>query len=153
MHSFEAYTQRPMAFIEQAESNGWSVKIYAISAQSLPLPVELVAGAKQLLSQLPQPAVTQSRYGVGFLIIHQGAMRNWFILDWWENQDILHHLLFSSPLNKPTAITAEPDKSLVACVHELKIINFESQAWIETVLCQGAEPSFEKYTQMRMGQL
>ena len=109
MHSFEAYTQRPMAFIEQAESNGWSVKIYAISAQSLPLPAELVAGAKQLLSQLPQPAVSPSRYGVGFLIIHQGAMRNWFILDWWGDQDILHHLLFSprwiNPARSPLSLT------------------------------------------------
>ena len=75
-------------------------------------------------------------------------MRNWFILDWWGDQDILHHLLFSSPLDKPSAITAEPDKSLIACVHELRIINFESQAWIETVLCEGAEPGFDSYMKM-----
>ncbi|MCJ8297512.1 MAG: hypothetical protein MJK13_01055 [Pseudomonadales bacterium] len=148
MHSFDAYKQRPLEFIEQADTNGWSVKIYGISAQSLPLAAELVTGARQLLSQLPQPASTTSRYGVGFLIIHQGAMRNWFLLDWWEDQDILHHLLFSSPLDKPTAITAEPDKSLFACVHELKVINFESQAWTETVLCEGGESGFEKYMKM-----
>ena len=102
------------------------------------------------MQYLPQPAVTKWRYGVGFLIIHHGTMRNWFLLDWWENEDIIHHQLFSSPLDDPESITAETDKSLIACVHELRIINFESEAWIKTVLCSGETPSFENYLNLHL---
>ena len=149
--SFDPYVVRPVEFIDQVESEGWRLKVYAISATSLPLPNEIVsAGLEDVLSHLPQPAVTKNRYGVGFLVIHQGAMRNWYLLDWWEQEDIIHHKLFSSPLDNPRAISAEPDKSLVACVHELRVINFESEAWIKTVLCETDKSSFEDYLQLHL---
>ena len=152
IHNFEPYLSRPTNFIDQVNLEGWRIKIYGISVESLPLPEELVsAGVKNVLSYLPQPAVTEQRYGVGFLIIHHGKMRNWFLLDWWEKEDIIHHQLFSSPLDKPRSITAEPDKSLVACVHEIRIINFESEAWIKTVLCKDDEPSFNRYLELHLG--
>lgn len=85
MHKFDPYTTRPVEFINQVNTEGWRIKIYGISAESLPLPQELVAeGMQSVLPHLPQPAVTEQRYGVGFLIIHQGTMRNLFLLDWWE---------------------------------------------------------------------
>ena len=151
MHDFEPYVRRPLEYIGQHKAEGWRIKVYGISAKSLPLPEQIVSdGIKRLMQYLPQPAVTKSRYGVGFLIIHHGTMRNWFLLDWWENEDIIHHLLFSSPLDDPGTITVESDKSLIACVHELKIINFESEAWIETVLCSGETPSFENYLNLHL---
>ena len=150
MHAFDQYIARPVEFIAQMNSEGWRIKVYGISAKSLPLPEGIVADAsKNLLSHLPQPAVTEQRYGVGFLIIHQGTMRYWFLLDWWEKEDIVHHKLFSSPLDKPSAITAEADKSLIACVHELRVITFESEAWIKTVLGRDDDPDFDKYLKLR----
>ena len=76
-------------------------------------------------------------------------MRNWILLDWWEKEDIIHHKLFSSPLNRPSAVTAVADKSLIACVHELRVITFESEAWIKTVLDRDDNPDFEKYLMLR----
>ena len=150
MHTFGQYIARPIEFIDQLDSEGWRIKVYGISATSLPLPEEVVSDASQnALSHLPQPAVTEHRYGVGFLIIHQGTMRNWFLLDWWENEDIIHHKLFSSPLDEPTAITAEVDKTLIACVHEMRVITFESEAWIQTVLGRDDNPNFEQYLRLR----
>lgn len=146
MHNLDPYVSRPTEFIDQVNSEGWRIKVYGISASSLPLPKEIVSeGTQFAVSHLPQPALTEHRYGVGFLIIHHGTMRNWFLLDWWENEDIIHHKLFSSPLDNPGSITIEPDKSLIACVHELRIITFESEAWIKTVLCKDDEPSFDRY--------
>ncbi len=102
MHNFDPYVTRPTKFIDQVNSEGWRIKIYGISAKSLPLPKDVVSeGIKNLLPHLPQPAITEQRYGVGFLIIHHGTMRNWYLLDWWEKEDIIHHKLFSSPLDKP----------------------------------------------------
>ncbi len=152
MHSFDPYVERPTEFIDQVNSDGWRIKVYAISARSLPLPPQIVSqGVENVLLYLPQPAVTEQRYGVGFLIIHQGAMRNWYLLDWWEKEDIIHHKLFSSPLDAPGDLTPEPDKSLIACVHELKIISFESEVWKTTVLCGNKEPGFDNYLKLRFG--
>ena len=151
MCSFHPYLVRPAEYVDQVESNGWRVKVYAISATSLPVPNEIVsAGLENVLSHLPQPAVTGNRYGVGFLIIHHGTMRNWYLLDWWEQEDIIHHKLFSSPLDNPRAISAEADKSLVACVHELRVVNFESEAWIKTALSKNDMSSLEDYLQLHM---
>ncbi|MFQ5589175.1 MAG: hypothetical protein ACE5F7_10080 [Nitrospiria bacterium] len=152
MHDFEPYIKRSIKFIGQENPKGWRIKIYGISQASAPLPEDLVSeGIKRVLPHLPQPALTAQRYGLGFLIIHQGTMRNWFLLDWWEKNDILHHRLFSSSLDDPGATTAEKDQSLIACVHELRVINFEREAWIKTVLCMDGIPRFERYLKLRMG--
>jgi len=151
VNNFEPYEKRPVNFLKEINSSGWRIKVYGISAKSEPLSKELVSeGIRAVLSHLPTPALTENRYGVGFLIIHQGTMRNWFLLDWWENEDIMHHRLFSSPLNCPSIITSEPDRSLIACVHELRVISFESEAWIKTVLCNDKEPSFDEYLKAKL---
>ncbi len=151
MHNFDPYVIRPIEFIDQVNSKGLRIKVYGISAKSKPLPIEVVAaGMKSVLSHLPQPPLTEQRYGVGFMVIHHGTMRNWYLLDWWENEDIIHHKLFSSPLDKPSSVSPEPDKSLIACVHELKVVTFESEAWINTVLCKDDEPRFENYLGLRL---
>ena len=150
MHVLDPYIARPIEFIDQVKSEGWRIKVYGISAKSVPLPEAIVSEVlKNVLSHLPQPAVTEQRYGVGFLIIHQGTMRNWILLDWWEKEDIIHHKLFSSPLDEPSVITTEADKSLIACVHELRVITFESEAWIKTVLGHDDNPDFDKYLKLR----
>ena len=149
--SLSPFVTRPTEYVDQVDRGGWRIKVYTISATSLPLPSKLVSvGVDKVLPHLPQTAQTEKRYGVGFLIIHHGTIRNWFLLDWWEQEDILHHELFSSPLNNPGSISPEPDKSLIACVHELRVVNFESEAWIQTVLCANCQPSFEGYLEMRL---
>ena len=151
MHKFGPYVVRPIKFLDQVNSKGWRIKVYGLSAKSNPLTKEAVAeGVKNVLPHLPQPALTEQRYGVGFMIIHHGTMRNWYLLDWWEKEDIIHHKLFSSPLDHPGSISAEPDKSLIACVHELRVMTFESEAWIKTVLCEDDEPSFDRYLNSRL---
>jgi hypothetical protein len=149
VNNIEPYEQRSVEFLKHVSSGDWRIKVYGISVKSESLSRELISeGMKAVLPHLPQPALTEQRYGVGFLIIHQGTMRNWFLLNWWENEDIMHHRLFSSLLNTPNSITSEPDRSLLACVHELRIISFESEAWIKTVLCKDCEPSFDEYLKL-----
>ena len=153
MQQLPAYKKRKVQFINQATHNDWRIKVYGISVSSKPLAEELVCNALNiLLPNLPEAAITDQRYGVGFLIIHQGTMRNWFLLDWWETEDIMHHLLFSSPLDAPDSITAEPDTSLIACVHELQVINFESEAWIKTMLSAKNPSDLNAYLGLQISQ-
>lgn len=150
MLSFEPYKERSVKFIDQVNFQGWRIKVYGIAATSSMHSEQLAAnGIEYVLPYLPQPAVTKHRYGVGFLIIHQGLQRNWFLLDWWENDDIVHHQLFSSPVDQPNDISAEPDKSLIACVHELRVIHFESEAWIRCVLSGAEHPGLDGYMESR----
>lgn len=146
MSNFKPYSKRAVTFVKQVNVNGWRIKVYTLSAKQTALSEEIISnGVSSVLSALPQPSLSEDRYGVGFLIIHQGLMRNWFLLDWWEQEDILHHKLFSSNLNAPASIFAEEDKSLIACVHELRVIAFESNAWIKTVLSQDIKEDFDEY--------
>ncbi len=72
-------------------------------------------------------------------------LRNWFLLDWWEHEDILYHKLFSSPLNNPGLIALDEESFAAACVHELRVISFESEAWIKTVLRNDSKPDIDEY--------
>ncbi|MEM7344020.1 MAG: isochorismatase [Chloroflexota bacterium] len=143
------YKTRPIRFLEVANYNGWRIKVYGIRFQengdeTQPEP-EIVTLAKEaMLKELPLPALTEDRYGIGFLVIHQGQDRNWLLLDWWFDREIIKQKLFSSPLDVPQQITpAEPD--LLACTWELAVHCFERQAWIETVLNNPNGPDIEAY--------
>ncbi len=146
MNTIEPYKKRSARFIKQAEFHGWRIKVYGMSAASGSVSSELVNEAiERILPQLPYPASSDVRYGAGFLIIHQGTLRNWFLLDWWEHEDILFHKLFSSPLNNPGLIEPDEESFAAACVHELRVISFESEAWIKTVLRNEPKPDVDEY--------
>jgi hypothetical protein len=145
MNTIEPYQPRTVDFLEEISVDGWRLKVYGLSTGSDAVTGELVSTAlSKILPELPQPASTEDRYGVGFVIIHRGSLRNWFSLDWWEYEDILFHKLFSSPLDDMASVTAE-ESSAIACVHELKIINFENDAWINTALGKGGDRDFSNY--------
>lgn len=150
MGKIEPYSARPVTFKEEVNFGGWRLKVYAISTGADSVTEELAAtGLNAILPELPQPASTNDRYGVGFVIIHRGTLRNWFSLDWWEYEDILFHKLFSSPLDNMARVSAE-ESAAIACVHELKIINFEKDAWIKTALAKSGEPDFDGYLRQRL---
>ena len=149
IHLRGPYKKRPIRFLEIATYHGWRIKVYGIrfheeSVDDRPDPQIIEMARRALLPNLPLPAVTGSRYGVGFLIIHQGASRNWLLLDWWYDQEILKQQLFSSPLEAPDQI--EPAESdLLACTWELAVHTFERQAWIDHVLNNRSGPDIDAY--------
>ncbi len=145
MNTIEPYSPRVVEFLKEVNFENWRLKVYGLSTGKDPVSDSLVSTAlSRLLPMLPLPAITEDRYGVGFVIIHRGILRNWFSLDWWEYEDILFHRLFSSSLDDIDSISAE-ESSAIACVHELKIINFENEAWINTVLNEDGDPDFARY--------
>ncbi|MGN8158690.1 hypothetical protein ACS8Y6_13120 [Salinisphaera sp. RV14] len=146
MSTFEPYVKRPVRFIRQLDAYDWRLKVYGLSVVS----DELIDTVIQAIpGYLPSPAVNRHRYGVGFLIIHRSTLRNWFLLDWWEHGDILFHKLFSSPWDEPKSISAEQEMPALACVHELRVIDFESKAWIKALLRENPQPSLAEYMNYR----
>lgn len=150
MSNIEPYSARPAEFLREESFNGWRLKVYAIATGTGRVTEDLVSsGLDAILSELPLPASTDDRYGAGFVIIHRGILRNWFTLAWWEYADILFHKLFSSPLDDIENVSAEKSPA-IACVHELKVINFESEAWIDTALSKNGDPDFDDYLRLRL---
>jgi hypothetical protein len=145
----ERYAARSIRFIELWRCEDWRIKLYGITYRGSIPDATLIEAAKDLVSGcLPQPAVTDHRYGVGFMGVHQGRGSNLVFLDWWANENELFHHACTSPSGEPGAFEYVTPTGLAACVWDLAVIAFERQAWINTVLSAPA-PDVEHYLAMR----
>lgn len=147
----ETHVARPIRLLEMWEPDGWRLKVYGIAyRRSAPRP-DLVAAAKRLaLEALPRPAEADNRYGVGFLGAHDARGGCYVFVDWWADENELHHHPFVGP--SPEALRpALPDES-IACVWDLAVIDFERRAWLSTVLKAAAGPDFDEYMAMQLSE-
>ena len=145
------YTERPIRFLGVWSQAGWRLKVYSISAKGEVCAPDLVTAAKDVATKnLPQPALSPERYGVGTLIIHEGNDANFVLLDYWAGENMLHHQVFASPLERPLELTDFSHTKLAMCVWELHVLAFERQAWIDTVLRQPEQPDFDGYLALQL---
>jgi hypothetical protein len=137
IHLEKPYETRPVRFLGIFEHEGWRLKVYGISALEETPASELLDAIKFVAtSVLPQPAVTDERYGVGFLYAHQGQNGGGYAsVNWWADENELHHHQFEAPPGglddlKPIEVTG----GSAACVWDLTVIAFERDAWVDSVL-------------------
>lgn len=98
------HADRPTAFVERYDRGGWRMKIYGVAYERQAVRPELIEAARDLAGQhLPQPPHGQGRYGVGFIVVHDGRGGNWILLDWWANDNELNQHLFHSSDEAPLA--------------------------------------------------
>ena len=140
------YEPRPVRFLGLWSVDGWQLKVYGI-AHGRPEPrAELVAAAHQVvkdrLGLLPSGL---RHYHVGFVGIHDGRTSNFVFLDFWAEENELHHHVYTSPHEAPDALTYTTPTGLSACVWDLKLQAFERDAWIEHVLRVGGTTGFSDY--------
>src|SRR5687768_10655001 len=97
--------RRPIRFLELWRSDDWRMKVYGI-AYGRPGPrVELIeAGKKIAQTTLETAAGKTQHYSVGFLGVHDGRTGNFVFIDWWADENELHHHVFISPHDEPTAL-------------------------------------------------
>ena len=143
----ERYQRRPIRFLELWQDSGWRLKVYSIVYLGEQPRQELVQAAKQVAQRwLRQPAAPNQRtYGVGFLGIHDGRGANFVLVDWWADETELHHHLYISPADRPTELQYVTPTGLAACVWDLRVLCFERQAWVDTVLANPAGPDLAAY--------
>lgn len=149
------YKARPIRFLELHVTNGWQLKVYGISALRDGPPQDLVDAIKAVAdSILPQPAVTNDRYGVGFLYAHEGRTGGGFAsVNWWLNENELHHFQFEAPADRLDDLQPiEKSGGTSACAWDLAVIAFERQAWVDTVLANDARPDLDAYLQHQMNE-
>ena len=146
----QSYEPRSVRRLGTWAHDGWSLKVYGVAYRGDVPPSHVVAAAKRTAAEtLPTPAETPDRYGVGFLVVHEGQDARWLLVDWWGFESVLHHRLFVSPLEGDPEFEPAPD-SLTACVWELPILAFERDAWVETVLSDAERPNLSAYLERRL---
>lgn len=140
-----AYQPRPIRFLELWQPDEWRIKVYGIAYGAEAPEQKLVAAIKRAAQEtLPEPAVTTSRYGLGFVCAHQGRTVSVGFVDWWENEDELHHKMFIADEPDLGHVRPAGEEELTACSWDLAVIGFERNAWVQYIL-QSDEPDVDAY--------
>ncbi|MED4585835.1 isochorismatase [Brevibacillus choshinensis] len=149
----ESYKQRPIRFLELWDHSGWTLKIYGITYQGEFPRSNIIERAKLLACEcLPRPAITENRYGVGFIGVHDGRGASFIFIDWWSDENELHHQVYVAPHDNPEEFTYVTPTGLIACVWDLRVLCFEREAWIQTVLANPNGPNVQEYLNLQLNE-
>ena len=149
----EPYEPRPVRFVEEWRDAGWRLKVYGISYRRERPRAGLVETAKRLArARLPQPAADARRYGVGFVGVHDGRGANFVFIDWWADENELHHHVYSSASDELEDLRYTTPTGLSACVWDLRVQAFERDAWVAEVLRNPRGPDIEAYLARRLSE-
>jgi hypothetical protein len=142
----EAYDVRPIRFLELWRESGWTLKVYGIAYRREHPREELVEAAKEIArKRLTNSTTSDNHYGVGFLGVHDGRGANFVYLDYWADENELHHHVYVSPSEEPASLEYVTPTGLIACTWDLRVLSFERDAWIECVLANPTGPDMEEY--------
>jgi hypothetical protein len=131
--------------------DGWRLKLYGIAYRS-DRPVQALVDAAVAAAQerLPRPAVSDDRYGVGFVGAHDGRGANFVFVDWWANEDELHHHAWLSSKEEPGRLRAIGPDDFTACAWDLAVLGHERAAWVRHVLARAQGPDLDAYLADRL---
>jgi hypothetical protein len=122
----------------------WAIKAYGIQSkprkagQAL-LASELVQAANEhVIGLLPLTREEGEFYKTGFVILHEGALANWLLFQWWTHGDVWCQLLSYSGSKDPLSFKYST-RPIRACVYETAIIWHEQKSWIAHVLNGNAD--------------
>ena len=133
------YHQRRISFLEEWRNGDWVFKIYGLTpideqGHAAAITADLIDAAKAVavrsMSESPRAADAQR---VGYIIVHQGGGPNWITITWWRGWFVLYHELHEAKAAAPLDFV-QPREGSVACVWELRIIEFERTAWVDHAL-------------------
>jgi prepilin-type processing-associated H-X9-DG protein len=150
---FGPYQERSIRFLELWHQAGWRLKVYGIAYHGVAPRPELIAAAKAVAAERLATVPDSIRhYSVGFLGVHDGRTANFVFVDWWADENELHHHVYVSPTHEPARFTYITPSGLTACVWDLRLMAFERQAWVDTVLKRHGGPDVEAYLQQRLNE-
>ena len=149
----EAYRKRPIRFLELWEQSGWRLKVYGIAYQGEYPRARLIEIAKALASErLPLLAGTEGCYGVGFLGVHDGRGADVVFIDWWAEENELHHHVYMSSHSLPDQFVYVTPTGLLACIWDLRVLCFEREAWLQSVLANPNGADLDHYVRLRLNE-
>jgi hypothetical protein len=128
------YQPRPIEFRGVIEHRGYRLKRYTITLPGAAFAEGVFRSGRGLtLSAVPEPAVTEERPGVGFVIEHQGRGVDYVILAWWdrENELPIRVVVGDGDVWRPAR------ESEFVCVWDLQVVAAERDVYVATVLTPG----------------
>ena len=153
MQLSEEYRTRPVHFLDLWKFGEWSMKVYGITYSEAPLAHDLVDAAHGTTKKrLAVTAKDTNHYGVGFVGIHEGKTGNFVFVDWWADENELHHHVYVSSPERPADLKYETPSGLIACAWDLFLIGYERDAWVRNVLKKSKAPDLEGYLGMRLSE-
>ncbi|MCE7859427.1 MAG: isochorismatase [Chloroflexi bacterium CFX2] len=149
----EPYQKRPIRFLELWEKDGWRLKVYSLAYQMPLARAHVVETSKTVLwKHLQEVARDKPHYSVGFIGINDGRGAIFSFVDFWADENELHHHVFVSPKEEVEKLEYRTPTGLTACVWDAALLAFERQAWVDTMLNNPDEPSLEQYLLTQMNQ-
>ncbi|HXE57383.1 MAG TPA: hypothetical protein VNK43_05240 [Gemmatimonadales bacterium] len=135
------YAPRPIRFHGVRAAADWRIKLYSITHDGSELDwSDFEAGLRLAWAELPQPAVTLERPGLGFLVAHRGRTAHYLVLGWWDRENELPVRVFVRDVEEggdPAAWRpARGGESF--CVWDLQVLWFEREAYVATLLSPDA---------------
>lgn len=141
----EPYAPRRFGSLGEWRIGRFRLKAYGINVRTdpgLPLVAEPIveAARKHVGRRLAVAERESGHYGLGYVILHEGADAVWLLIDWWIEAEVACHLLSSARKEAPTAFSPVT-RPLLACVWEMAPIAHERDAWIRHMLKAGPDPA------------
>ena len=138
------YSARPIRFAGAIEHRGWRLKRYDIHIEGDPIDPDVYEqGCAYALASLPDPAETDRRPGVGFVICHQGSTVDYLILNWWDNENELFQRVCIR--SRPEGRWEPGEGRGSFCVWDAQVIWHEREAYVRSVLSDS--PDLDAYLQ------
>jgi hypothetical protein len=125
--------------------------VYGIAHSRATPSLGLIEAAKGVAAdRLAAVAPSMQHYSVGFLGIHEGRTSNFVFVDWWADENELHHHVYVSPKDEPQRLNYATPTGVIACVWDLRVLAFERQAWLDTVLKPAGNVNLDAYLERRL---
>ncbi len=135
-----AYRPRQIRFVQLVEESGWRLKLYTIlHGDRQPIAELTTAAIETALASLPQPAVDPNRYGVGVLSVHRGSSYDFVTVSHWCYETELRSHTFMRPSSGSYLLEPVSPSELSIDVWDLRLLAFERDAWVDTVLRDGTD--------------
>jgi hypothetical protein len=146
------YQQRKIAFLELHSIDDWTFKIYSICKEESAFDSSIFENVKGQISNWIELNfnVELPTQKIGFVIIHQAREGVFVILNWWVDQVMLQSHVYFSDFQEPYLFKPYKYSNVIACIWELEIMNYEKNAWVESVLKQVGENSISCYLNQKM---
>jgi hypothetical protein len=148
----EPYEARPIRFLEEWRHAGWRLKVYGLSYRRERPRAALVETAKRLARECLPEAGAGGNYAVGYVGAHDGRAANFIFVDWWADENELHHRVFAAPSNELKDLPEITATGLSVCVWDLRVQSFEREAWLDAVLRNPNESSLDDYLRRQLNE-
>lgn len=148
--TIEPYRPRAVVDLGLWDIEPLRLKVYGIRYDGDTIDDALVTAARTVVeARVAESAPRTLHHGLGFAGVHQGKTAHFVFVDWWAEENEIHHHVYVSSLESPEELIYATPTGISACTWDLRVIGFERDAWVEHMMNASAPPDPEGYLAAR----